>query len=84
MLAPQGCQPADAALAAESEKVSDEPNADFDYELAADHSAYRWIAIGRGYERLGLLNHTLDAGDVSAFRWLAMARGYERLGMLTR
>lgn len=33
------------------------PAADaFDYEQAADNAAARWIATGKGYERLGLLN----------------------------
>jgi len=49
---------------------------------AGDVMAFRWLAMARGYERLGMLNTTMDAGDVMAFRWLAMARGYERLGML--
>lgn len=54
----------------------------FDAEKAADISAARWLAMAKGYERLGLLNEKMDAGDVSAFRWRAMAEGYKRLGLL--
>jgi hypothetical protein len=47
-----------------------------------DVMAYRWNAIARGYEKLGLLNDNMDSGDVNAFRWNAIARGYEKLGLL--
>ena len=71
------------ALAAPPEAAS----AEFDYQAAADLSAYRWVEMAKGYERLGLLNEkaaltALDAGDISAYRWLEMAKGYERLGLL--
>jgi hypothetical protein len=54
----------------------------FDFDQAADNMAYRWVAMGRAYERMGLLNDGMDAGDITAFRWEAMGRAYERMGLL--
>ena len=54
----------------------------FDFDAAAENHALRWEAIGRGYEKLGMLNEQFDAGDVSAFRWNAIANGYQRQGLL--
>ena len=68
-----------AVLAAEPEDEIGAPGGEFDYEQAAEVSAFRWQAMADGYAKLGLLN--LDAGDISAFRWNAMAKGYEKLGM---
>jgi hypothetical protein len=78
------CQSANPNLvmAAAPEDVASEAYTDFDYEQAAEVKAFRWNAIARGYEKLGLLNTNMDPGDVKAFRWNAIARGYEKLGML--
>ena len=53
------CQSANPALvvAAAPEDVASEAYTDFDYGQAAEVMAFRWLAIARGYERLGLLNN---------------------------
>ena len=56
----------------------------FDYEAAADNSAFRWLAMARFYERHGMLNQHTDPDDALTFRWLAMARFYESHGMLNQ
>lgn len=48
-----------------------------------DAQAYRWVAMGKAYEQMGLLNVDSEAAaDATAYRWQAMARGYERMGLL--
>lgn len=74
LLALTGCAPPETAAV--------EAVAAFDYEAAAEVSAYRWLAMAKAYERMGLLNDEMDPGEVSAFRWEAMARAYERMGLL--
>jgi hypothetical protein len=56
----------------------------FDYEAAAENSAFRWLAMARFYESHGLLNQRTDPDDSLAFRWQAMARFYESHGMLNQ
>jgi hypothetical protein len=45
-------------------------------------SAYRWTAMAKAYERMGLLNDNSTPGDLDAYRWTAMAKAYERFGLL--
>ena len=44
------------AKAVEAVVLDEAESSDFDYEQAADQMAYRWNAMAREYERLGLLN----------------------------
>ena len=67
------------ALAAEAVDLVD---AEFDYEQAAENTAFRWVAMAEAYQRNGMLNYSSNPDDVSAFRWNAIADGYERLGLL--
>jgi hypothetical protein len=51
-------------------------------EAAAAH-ATRWVAMGKAYERMGLLNFDYDqAAAANAARWVAMGKAYERIGLL--
>lgn len=77
----QAINPAEEAQAAPAKSVS-EADTEFDYELAADQLAYRWIAMARAYEKMGMLNVKVDPDDAMAYRWTAMAKAYERMGML--
>ena len=54
----------------------------FDYEAAADQTAFRWQAMARFYERNGLLNSRTDPDDALTFRWKAMAEFYRDNGLL--
>lgn len=60
----------------------------FDYEAAANLSAYRWQAMANFYEDNGLLTRDdFDyeaASNLSAYRWQAMANFYKDNGLLTR
>jgi hypothetical protein len=78
------CQPTTPAqaLGTGAENMSSENDLDFDYEQAADVSAFRWNAMAQEYKRLGLLHYKSNPDDVVAYRWLAMAKEYERLGLL--
>ena len=67
------------ALAAEAVDLAD---AEFDYEQAAENTAFRWIAMAEAYQRNGMLNYSSNPDDVSAFRWNAIAQGYKQHGML--
>jgi hypothetical protein len=50
---------------------------------AADAHAARWIAMGKAYERMGLLNFDYNRATAAhAARWVAMSKAYERMGLL--
>jgi hypothetical protein len=69
-------------LAAAPAVAASEAVSDFNYEQAAEITAYRWQAMARAYEEHGLLNDAQDPGEISAYRWNAMAAAYEKLGLL--
>lgn len=60
----------------------------FDYDKAADLSAYRWQAMAQYYKDHGLLTRDdfdyVKAANLLAYRWRAMARFYQDHDMLTR
>jgi len=60
----------------------------FDYERAADLSAYRWQAMAQFYKDHGLLTRDdfdyVKSANVLAYRWRAMAQFYKDHDMLTR